>query len=346
MKVVHLMVLDKFIPPFIKFINDHFNPGEHLFIIFDKPKTDYGMDIKVKNVFWVDSKWKIFDLLKFLYSANKIIIHGLWVEKLNQLLFIQPWLLKKCYWVMWGGDFYFPQKQSIFKKFVIKNIGYLITYMPKQIEYVREHYKAKGQYIDCLFYPDGIYQKKLTELLKNSGIRTNLAEKKIRILVGNSATETNRHEIVFYKVKQYIDTRDIPLSSIEIIVPLSYGDIYYREKILKIGFELFGDSFNPLINFLKYEEYLKILLTIDIAIFYHNRQQGLGNLIQLLGMGKKVYLNKETPQWSLFESLGVRVFDFDTEFNLEIEEIPENSKIIEKEFTVQKVIEGWKRILE
>jgi len=267
-------------------------------------------------------------------------------RKAKSTLIYSTLVVEKCYWVMWGGDFYFPEKQSIFKKFVIKNIGYLITYMPKQIEYVREHYKAKGQYIDCLFYPDGIYQKKLTELLKNSGIRTNLAEKKIRILVGNSATETNRHEIVFYKVKQYIDTRDIPLSSIEIIVPLSYGDIYYREKILKIGFELFGDSFNPLINFLKYEEYLKILLTIDIAIFYHNRQQGLGNLIQLLGMGKKVYLNKETPQWSLFESLGVRVFDFDTEFNLEIEEIPENSKIIEKEFTVQKVIEGWKRILE
>ena len=37
-------------------------------------------------------------------------------------------------------------------------------------------------------------------------------------------------------------------------------------------------------------DYLKILGKIDIAIFNHERQQAVGNITSLLGLGKKVYI--------------------------------------------------------
>ena len=40
-----------------------------------------------------------------------------------------------------------------------------------------------------------------------------------------------------------------------------------------------------------FNQYLEFLGKIDIAIFNHRRQQGFGNAITLLGLGKKVYLN-------------------------------------------------------
>jgi hypothetical protein len=340
------MILDKFIPPFIKFINENFNPNDHLFVIIGKPKNEYGMDLNVKNVYWLDRKLKIFEFEKYLYKANKIILHGLWNERILKLLALQPWLLKKAYWVMWGGDFYFSEEQSYTKKFVIKNIKYLVTYLPRQIDYVRDHYGARGKYIECLFYPAGAYDVEIIDKLKKEISKLG-RKNKLRIQIGNSATDTNRHEIVFNYIKNYVKTFNLDINNFEIIVPLSDGDNFYRDRIIKIGQEMFGKSFIPLTSFMSYEEYLKLLLTIDIAIFYHNRQQGLGNIIQLLGMGKKVYITKDTPQWDLFTSLGVKVYDLENEFNFEMDRntLVKNQEIIKQHFTLERVKKDWGEII-
>jgi len=346
MKILHIMILDKFIPPFIKFINENFDPNDHIFVIIGKPRSDYGMDLDIDNVFWLDRKLKIIEFEKYLYKAKKIILHGLWDERILKLLVLQPWLLKKSYWVMWGGDFYFPEEQSRLKKYFIKNVRNVITYLPKQVDYIREHYGAKGKYIECLFYPDGAYNIELIEKIKKE-VCVSDKENKLRIQIGNSATITNRHENVFKYIKNYIDRSGFDVNKLELIVPLSYGDELYKNRIIQIGKEMFSNSFIPLTSFMSYENYLKLLLTIDIAIFYHNRQQGLGNIIQLLGMGKKVYITKDTPQWDLFTSLGVKVYDLENEFNFEIdnETLIKNQEIIKKHFTLERIKKDWENII-
>ncbi len=113
--ILHIMILDKFLPPFIDFINKHFDSSNHRYVFIGKPEYKHGLTPKHK-VEWIDSKNKIFKLLYYMYRAKKIILHGLWSEHITILLFFQPWLLKKCYHVMWGGDFYFPEEQSLVKK--------------------------------------------------------------------------------------------------------------------------------------------------------------------------------------------------------------------------------------
>lgn len=305
--ILHIMVIDKFIPPFIDFINKHFVALDHKFIFIGKPDYKYGLTLEHK-VEWIDSKNKIFKLLKYMYKSKKIILHGLWVEKLNLILFLQPWLLNKCYHVMWGGDFYFPEQHSWIKRKVIKKMGNFITYIKGDYELIKKWYSAKGRYHECFMYPSNLYKE------------YNIISKKhdtINIQIGNSATSTNNHLFILEKLLKYKD------ENIKIYVPLSYGEKEYAEVIIEEGKKLFGDKFIPITEFMPFEKYLEFLSKIDIAIFAHNRQQGMGNIITLLGLGKKVYISSDTTPWELFNEIGVKVYDVK---NLDITPIYEETK--------------------
>lgn len=327
------MVLDKFIVPFMDFIKKHFDISEHKFVFLHGPLYEYGMTPD-KDVVWIDKKYKIFELLKYMYEAKKIIIHGLWSEHLVKLLFVQPWLLKKCYWAMWGGDFYFPEQQSQIKKKLIKKIKHFVTYIPGDYEYVKLNYGANGYYHECLMYPSNVIKN--IEIPPKSTLTIN-------ILVGNSATETNNHIEVFEKLKIYKN------ENIKIYCPLSYGDKAYAKKVIAHGKEIFGEKFIPLTEFIPFEKYLEFLGDIDIAILAHNRQQAMGNTITLLGLGKKVYMRSDTTQYKLFEGLGIKVFDINKEFD--VEPINEdykkrNIELIKNFFSEERLKEQLSRLYE
>ena len=56
-------------------------------------------------------------------------------------------------------------------------------------------------------------------------------------------------------------------------------------------------------------EYTKRLASVDIAIFNAARQNGLGNIYQLLYMGKKVYLNTKNSLYAFLRQKGFEVHD-------------------------------------
>jgi len=301
--ILHIMILDKFLPPFIDFVNEHFDASNHKFIFIGKPKYEYGLTPE-HEVEWIDySEIESFKLLHYMYSAQKIILHGLWVNQIDELLFRHSWLLKKCYWVMWGGDFYFPEKQSWVKKQVIKKMGYLVTGTPGDYELAKKWYGAIGKHIKCFTYPSNLY-KEYDIKPKSHSI--------INIQLGNSATDTNNHIEVLEKL--LIKYKD---KNIKIYVPLSYGDKEYAKIVISEGRKLFGEKFVPLTEFMPLEKYLEFLSRIDIAIFAHKRQQAFGNIITLLGMGKKVYLNKVSTINGVCREFNIKVFSLD-EFNIEL----------------------------
>ncbi|URA10844.1 TDP-N-acetylfucosamine:lipid II N-acetylfucosaminyltransferase [Thermospira aquatica] len=330
--IVHVIVLDKFLPSFIDFVSKHFDITKHRFIFIGKPEYKYGLTIN-HPVEWIDKKTKVFRLLRYMYEAKKIILHGLWVERINQLLFIQPWLLKKCYWVMWGGDFYFPEQQSWIKKKVIKKMGHFITYVKGDYELTQKWYRAKGEYHECFMYPSNLYKEYDVKSKKHTTLN---------ILVGNSATDTNNHREIFNKLEKYKN------ENIQIFAPLSYGDENYAKEVIAYGKRLFGDKFVPLTDFMAFEKYIEFLSSIDIAIFAHNRQQAMGTIITLLGMGKKVYMRKDTTPWELFEKIGVKVFDVE---NIRLETIDKNlgsknRKRIEEYFSEANYLKQLKKLFE
>ncbi|SMP07005.1 4-alpha-L-fucosyltransferase glycosyl transferase group 56 [Desulfurobacterium pacificum] len=296
-KIFHIMILDKFIPPFIDFVSNNFNVRQHYFFILGKPQYKYGLS-KEHPVKWIDDEQKLIFLFRKLQKADKIILHGLWSEEVNKLLYFRPEFLEKCYWVMWGGDFYFPERHSDVKKKLIKRIRHFVTYLKADYEYVKQYYGAEGEFHECLVYPSNVFR----QIVKSENLRSGSEE--LNILVGNSATPENNHIWIFDKIKK-LGTKKI----FNVYVPLSYGDFRYANYVISEGTKLFGNRFYPLMDFIPYEEYLRFLFTIDIALFAHDRQQAMGNTIALLGMGKKVFMKRGTSQWRLFNELGIRIFD-------------------------------------
>lgn len=308
--ILHVIKPDKFLPPFIELVDECFGRGNHKYVFISKESYEYGLRPE-HNVEFLHTTDDVFITLhSYMKKARKIMLHGLWREEVNTLLYFNQELLRKCYWLMWGGDFYFPEKHSQIKKEIIKKIGQLVTYIPGDIKYVRNEYQAEGKYLQCLMYPSNTY--------KNSGAILGKVKEELTVLVGNSADPSNNHFEVLKKLSQF------KKQGIKVIAPISYGNKIYAEQVEREGKLLLGDKFQPLTELMPFDEYLKLLSEVDVAVFNHNRQQAMSNTINLLGMGKKVYIRKDVPQWKVFKEAGVEVFDVATISD----SLFDNSKII------------------
>ena len=265
--------------------------------------------------------------------AKKIILHGLWRDKVDILLYFNKKLLKKCYWVMWGGDFYFPEKQTWFRNQIIKNIRNFITLNIYDFEYVKNKYFTFGTLWKCPFYPKNLFKE----------ISTFKVNQKLKILVGNSATITNRHEEIFNLLT------NLENKEFEIYCPLSYGDKIYANKIIQLGKLLFKNDFHHIDTLLTPQDYLDFLETIDLAIFNHNRQQGGGNIISLLGLGKTVYLNRENNMYDLFKNMNLIFYSIEDLSNGILKLIDQNAKfnnisIVHDNYSEKESSKQWQKI--
>ncbi len=328
MKILHIGNCDKFLPPFIDKIKENFNFEQHEFLL----TAGMGKTKNIKNV----TVFKPFRLKRIKYylsvlfkmhSADKVFLHGLFDIRLVLILFLTPWLLKKCYWVIWGGDLYaykFGNKnknykiKEFFRRPVIKRIGHLVTYIQGDVELARKWYGTTGKYHECIMYTSNLYTDYTVPPKK--GLTLN-------IQVGNSADPSNNHIEVLEKLLPFKD------QDISIYVPLSYGDQVHAKKVIKQGKEWFGENFKPLTDFIPFEQYLKLLGTIDITIFNHKRQQAMGNTITLLGLGKTVYLRSDVTQWQFFQDKGIVVGDFLKFKQLEKIDCKNNEKKIKEYFS-------------
>lgn len=109
-----------------------------------------------------------------------------------------------------------------------------------------------------------------------------------KVLLGNSATTTNNH-------MEAIDLLSVTNKSIEVVLPLSYGDSHYRDYISQYANQCFGGKVTILKNFMSMEEYILILKSCGFVIMNHKRQQALGNIVIMLYMGARVFLREENP---------------------------------------------------
>jgi dTDP-N-acetylfucosamine:lipid II N-acetylfucosaminyltransferase len=321
-KVLHVCHLEKFIPPFINFVEKHFDNflTRHLFFISGDiqhfPYRSRDNIVQAKR----GKKAQLIHLAKLvraMQQAEKIILHGLFNSHVICILAFMPWVHHKCYWCIWGNDLYTYELgkrtwrwriREVFRRQLIKRVGHLITHVKGDYDLAKEWYGAKGEWHECFIYPSNLYHEPPVQNTHHEGIN---------ILVGNSATPTNNHKEVLDKLQAYVQ------EDIKIYCPLSYGDPKYADDIASYGKSIFGDKFIALHDFLPWNEYFQFLATIDIAIFNHNRQQGMGNITTLLGLGKKVYIRKEISSWHTLDGLGIKVYDVQ---NINLDQIDSTTK--------------------
>ncbi len=169
----------------------------------------------------------------------------------------------------------------------------------------------------------------------------------INILIGNSATETNNHLDVFDLLVM------MNLEGRQLVVPLSYGNQCYKDKVIEVGKTLFDDKFVPITDFLPLDDYKSLLNSCSVAIFAHERQQAVGNILISLWNGSKVYLSKNSVVYKYFASLGLYIYSIQDDFCdmsfsslLSSNQIIENRKIISKHYSNEGIVNKIEKILE
>jgi len=337
--VIHLCLLDKFIPPFIKFIRDHNNFNNQFFITFGElDDFNYAKGDDAKHIKSFSSE--LLFLIKHLNAADKIILHGLFDIRVIYILLLQPWLLRKCYWIIWGGDLYYklvPKNKKkkiaeLMRYFVIHNIGFIVALMRGEYELAREWYKTKAKHVPCFVYTSNLYVEQLHQPAVHK-------KSFLTVLVGNSADSSNKHEEIFELIKG--------IENIKVVVPLSYGNKDNANYIIEAGKRLLGENFIPLTKFMPIEEYTDLLNSIDVAIFNHDRQQAVGNIVTLLSLGKKVYLRENTSHYNYFKENGIKVFPVH-DINMELlsdSQVKHNKKILKEIFSEQSLINSLENFL-
>jgi len=333
-KILHIIHNDKFIIPFMDFVEAYFDKNEHYYVyLFDDNVVKYPIP-EADNVLDICNKYpgrkNFFKLSKILTplmeKAEKVILHGLFADDLVNYLYWHQHFLPKCHWIMWGGDLYghlSPKRtwRNVFRIHrryrVVEKMGHLVTYIKGDYELAQKHYGARGEYVECFMYPSNLY--KSYDIVEEP-------HERINILVGNSADPSNNHFEVFEKLLPYKD------ENIHLIVPLSYSSQTHAKKVIEKGKALFGEKFEPLTEYMAFDAYLKLLGDVDMAIFAHDRQQAMGNMITLLGLGKKVYLKKDITPWKFFKDTGIEVYDVE---RIDLTSIEENYKTKNKEMIAQ-----------
>lgn len=328
--------MEKFIYPYIGFVQKNFDFNSHFFWVKFNPGDSVPDNIiNVNKVLppFINRLIGYISLIFRILSARKIILHGLFNFKVLLIIWLLPHVRKKCYWNIWGADLYQYKQSSknikwhvkqFFMRSTIKDIGYIVSGTPGDAGLVKKWYGGNSTYINCFNYLSNLH----IECCKK-----NASNKHINILVGNSADPTNNHLEIFNKIERYKDDKII------IHCPLSYGDSSYASVIIDEGKRLFGDKFLPVIDVMPFDEYKDLLCSIDIAIFNHDRQQAMGNIRALVGMGKKVHMRNSLTSTDSLKSLGVKVFSIE-EINL-IKSFPEsksNAELMKENYSKEKLI--------
>lgn len=330
-KYVHIMFNDKFNKPFVDFINRNFDKKEHVVLCkrwFDEHPFPTGENvIEIKNLKGVD------------FNCNeKLICHSLFDLELVDYLYRHQNILKnKAYWMIWGGDLY---NAPCDKKndFVRANFKGYISDTDGDCEVATKTYGSNPETYDAG------YTFPITKEMLDSTHR--IEHDYIQIQINNSADKTTLEMLdILSKFKD---------ENIKIATILSYGQLEFKEEIIRKGKEIFGVKFEYLDKYLTPSEYAQFLAQNDILILNQNRQQGIGNCFSNLTLGSKVFIKSEITTYNHFNSKGIKVFDTNEIKNMTFEDFISYTEEI-KQTNMQKALmffddtylkELWKEVFE
>lgn len=225
----------------------------------------------------------------------------------------------------------------------IKRINFLAPIIEEDFNIMNEKFMLED--VKYLPYSHGSIETIITDPEKRNNI---YIPKENRILLGNSASPSNNHIDIFYRLKK-LNFKG------EVICPLSYGNTEYKEKIIAEGKNILGSSFIPLVEFLPLLQYQELIRSCNIVIMNHFRQQAMGNIISAIWHGAKVYLNQKNPAYHYFNRIGVRVLSIqdglDELSNSEVllnntDYILKNRNVLSKNYSQEVVLTRTKKLIE
>lgn len=318
--------------------------------------------VQIFNHYLIYNKWKI---KKICENYRIFIFHALTNNELYILKSLP--MNSKVVWLGWGFDYYdliekeqlkpltrsiqHAETNTMFKRLksgilrVLLNPPNKITLL-KKVDYISVFYDEylllkssipnfKPKHI---FWNYGSLEDDLVRSLDDLQVNGN------NILLGNSANIANNHLDAFHLLKE-LDIKDRL-----IITPLSYGDEYYRNIIINHGKSFFGDKFLPVVNYMPINDYIDMISTCSIVIMNHLRQQAVGNIVIMLYLGAKVFLDPDNIVYSFFHGQGAWIYTLDElnselDSQLSINQIEQNRSVLRKNWGREVILKKTKDLL-
>ncbi|MCQ9618251.1 hypothetical protein L1889_17500 [Paenalcaligenes niemegkensis] len=110
---------------------------------------------------------------------------------------------------------------------------------------------------------------------------------------------------------------------------------------------MIGNKFIPIVDYMSFDEYNSYMACIDVAIFNHDRQQAMGNIIGLLSLGKKVVLKSTITPYKFFSDIGLNIYELsDDELLKKLpKEIRErNINLMRDYFNDERLRSNWEEV--
>lgn len=320
-RIIHYVTSESvfYIKRYKTFAHDRLSSWEHIFAARQKPNDpridNHSFHFITKTFLAVIAIRRLRSVHRIAKRANAVVIHGLSFSMLEYAYIRFLWeksLFQKAVWIVWGGDvYYFRDRPRGWKgrlteglrKKTIPKIRH-IAGIPGDIECVQEVYG----WIGCRYlvtYPTptsySISDRKPTAPLDHVHLPV--------VMVGNSASRNNRHFEALRELSKF------QRNQFYVFCPLAHnGPKKYVESVVQFGKSLFGEFFIYMDSTVSFDEFKKVLLSVDYAIFAHNRQQGVGTALFLLWAGKRLYLREGTTSFRYLKELGLDVMSTDQFF--------------------------------
>lgn len=344
------MLQNKFSDQFIEFMKDTDNDyTKNYFIIFQQDGSVVLLNNNKRKRFIYNLVQYIYFFLLVIRSKN-IILHGIFSLKANIFLLMSPVIKQRVSWAVIGADLHdeyyntsdiISKFRSIVKKRCAMRATHILTVFRSDVIKAEEKYNTMFVHVPCLTYPSNMLIVR-DELIERTRVEVS---DQLTIMAGNSADKTNKHIDLFNLINSKIRA-----DKFQITCPISYGGTRRsKEFIRNHGTHLFFDKINFWEQFIPYDDYLTAIMDFDVFIFYHERPQALGTIIQCLGAGKTLYLNSKSPVNDFLTENGFSFFRLDECEEIEIlsEKIRyDNACLAHELFTPENTFQIIKTILD
>ena len=207
-------------------------------------------------------------------------------------------------WCIWGADVYKFQNprpgaramlSELLRRRLLRRVLYVSTLVAGDAEIARQHYSPRAELFNA-FYP-------LPNVIDRPPVRRPAtATEPFFVQVGNSASPNNEHDAVLERLATLS-------GNFRVLCPLAHGPARNAERVAALGTRLFGERFQAHRQMVPPDEYARLQSGVVVAIFNHNRQQGLGNILGLLHAGAKVYVRSDTTTGYFLGRLGLPLHD-------------------------------------
>ncbi len=298
-------------------------------------------------------------LLEAFKRADRILLHGMYFARKIYyfILHCHPEFLEKTTWIEWGADLYrwrvnetgiISRKMNQIGDNIRRAIPRTILSFPVDELYYRREYGDSAELIPLPLPATRPILPRIDEAYAEKH------DDRIRIQVAHNGLMENHHMRILEAISKFRD------ENIQVVIPMAYniGDLKnkidkkaYKNAVLGYANYCFGKKAVPFTSSVALDYYMRYLWTVDIVIFDLHRPCGIGNLLYMLYMGKKVFLPADSDYYRYLTDKGIKIYDTDKIPEMTFEEFSAPPEEFDKQwlydfFDFERNTEKWREFLQ